>query len=349
MPNARALLLVLLPFCLLLVVVTPADVASRVIPKAVKRKDSIFHGLAFLPDGKSALIGDTQGYLAIWDLAPPRLRVELARGNYDEGAPSSATTITVTPDGRRAFVRGPTSLNVYDLEKTTLIQRFPGGGLASPDGKWVVCAKKAEEGLGIQLHDMRADRAVWSLPLLAGGPMRFSIDSRLLLVPDMHCRAHQVVEVATGRLVSCYRPPEPNFVRTRFSPTGRYAVTNLGQLSGSELRVWEVATSREVLAITIKKHGITDLDFLPDGRLLTAGYTYGEEGRELQDARSELLFWDVGTGTVLRRINGTQFFGSGPKFALSADGRRALVGVDRRVSLWDLETGTGSWVIKSGK
>ncbi|MBV9124664.1 MAG: WD40 repeat domain-containing protein [Planctomycetes bacterium] len=108
------------------------------------------------------------------------------------------------------------------------------------------------------------------------------------------------------------------------SPDSRLA------LSGSEdktLRLWDVASGREIRLLEGHTDAVLAVAFSPDGKRALSGGT-----------DRILRLWDLTSGRQLRALEGhTERVSS---VAFSPDGKRALSGSwDQTVSLWDLETG----------
>jgi len=109
-----------------------------------------------------------------------------------------------------------------------------------------------------------------------------------------------------------------------FSPDGKAA------LSGSydkTLRLWDLATGREIRKFEGHSGGVTSVAFSPDGKAALSG-SYDQT----------LRLWDLVTGREIRKLEGH----SGPVFsvAFSPDGKAALSGSDdKTLRLWDLATG----------
>jgi WD40 repeat protein len=110
---------------------------------------------------------------------------------------------------------------------------------------------------------------------------------------------------------------------TGFSPDSRYYLATGQVESPHTVRVWEVATGRQVLEV----EGNECAAFTPNGKLLLAA---GPD--------KSLHLWETATGQEVRRFPGhTTWVAS---LVISPDGKLALSGAgDGTARLWDLETG----------
>ncbi|MGD0089819.1 MAG: protein kinase [Planctomycetota bacterium] len=109
-----------------------------------------------------------------------------------------------------------------------------------------------------------------------------------------------------------------------FSPDGKLA------LSGSwdrALKLWDVATGRELWTFTGHTAPVWGVAFSPDGKLALSG-----------SWDRTLKLWDVATGRELRTFSGHN--GAVRSVAFSPDGKVALSGSDdETLKLWDVGTG----------
>ena len=109
-----------------------------------------------------------------------------------------------------------------------------------------------------------------------------------------------------------------------FSPDGRYALSGSIDMS---LKLWEVATGREVRTFTGHSKGVTSVAFSPHGHYALSG-SYD----------MTLKLWEVATGREVRTFTGhSQYVTS---VAFSPDGQYALSGSkDNTLKLWEVATG----------
>jgi WD40 repeat protein len=109
-----------------------------------------------------------------------------------------------------------------------------------------------------------------------------------------------------------------------FAPDGKRAVTGSDDQT---VRVWEVASGKEMLRLSGHTEEALAVAFAPDGSRIISG------GRD-----RTLRLWDVATGKELRRFTGHTERITGVAFA--PDGRRLLsASGDGTVRLWDAESG----------
>jgi hypothetical protein len=174
-------------------------------------------------------------------------------------------------------------------------------------------------------------------------------------------------------LIRTFTGHSARVVSVAFSPDGRTA------LSGSwdkTLKLWEVATGKELRTFTGHSDHVLSVAFSPDGRTALSGSTFDDTlklwevatGKELHTfmGHSDFVFsvafspdghtalsgsgfddtlklWEVGTGKELRTFTGYSATGYSARVAsvaFSSDGRTALSGSHyKTLKLWEVATG----------
>jgi WD40 repeat protein len=124
-----------------------------------------------------------------------------------------------------------------------------------------------------------------------------------------------------------------------FSPDGRMLASGCAHSSDSSVKLWDVATWKEVHDLRdVPSIRISSLAFAPGGSSLAVGCDSGT-----------IQLWDIATAKEKARFKGTA--GSILSLAFSADGKTLAAGNfrDSTVSLWDLATGQTIGTLKGHK
>jgi WD40 repeat protein len=203
--------------------------------------------VAFSPDGKEALSGCSDGIARLWDVASGKelLTLETHKGGR-------AWTVAFTPDGRRAVTGGgnafenkgmtEASLRLWDLTTGKEIRKFQGhtkdvrSVAISPDGN----------------------------QLISG-----SFDGTMRLW-DLH----------TGKEIRRFDGPGHFVEAVRFTPDGKRAVCSYGprvieavydEDPRCSLRLWDLATGKELKQFKGHTGPVLSLAISGDGRFLVSG------------------------------------------------------------------------------
>jgi uncharacterized protein (TIGR03067 family) len=169
-----------------------------------------------------------------------------------------------------------------------------------------------------------------------------------------------------------------------FSPDGRYALSGSGFPEGRDrtLRLWDVASGKELRRYGLHSGVVQSVAFSPDGRYVVSGsgdqairlfdresgeevkrlptpgqnivnsVAFSRDGQHLlsggggQSTDDLVRLWDVVSGKEVLRFKGHKGFVTA--VALSPDGLRALTGsADRTARVWDVTTGREVWCLKA--
>ncbi len=152
------------------------------------------------------------------------------------------------------------------------------------------------------------------------------------------------------------------------SPDGKFALSAGGFNQAGELKLWEVATGREMRSFVVHAEVINSVTFSPDGKLALSGgdktlklwevssgreiraftghaeevtsVTFSPDGQfALSGSRDNTIqLWEVASGREIRRFTGHT--GDVTSVTFSPDGQFALSGSrDKTVKLWEVATG----------
>jgi WD40 repeat protein len=252
------------------------------------------------------------GLWAGWVALPPRSLVAWDTSIEPivgvEFSPDGTRLLAITTAGQNQFL-----LRLWDAATGRELVSLPGSDLLplsqfSPEGRWLVA--QVRPGV-ISIHDTGDGRLRHQITLLAGhDPADAQVDDLQITRDGRTLAAYvkrnppevQLWDLEAGRLnatiVGAITP-------MAFNPDGRTLATSLsranpGDMTESRLRLWDVASGRDVTSLRDLPHTETGaIAFSPDGRLLAVG---GQSGIGVWELTSGRLRARLGTRDVPWRM-----------------------------------------------
>jgi len=256
------------------------------------------------------------------------------------GHPADVTAIVFSADGRYIASGGVDgSVIIWEAAGGSIHARLAGHtatieGLAfSPDGQWLVTAGDDDAlnlwnvATGDLLHDYSDFTAE------VGGPA-FSPDGSLLAFTDGTVHVWQLTfTTENGSTTVANREIYniPGAASETFSPDG----TQLAGISGTQIKIWDAATGRELRSLVGHTDWVMGIAYSPDGRSLASTSLDGTA-----------KIWDLGPGDEVLAVRGS-VTNYGTRVVYSPDGRLfATNGGDGSATLWDALTGMPRLVLR---
>jgi len=206
-----------------------------------------------------------------------------------------------------------TSVRLWDASTGRELRRFAGhkgpieAVVFGPTGERILTA---DTGGKARLWDQRSGKLIAEAQVgSVREPVAFSEDGRIFLA--FGPGGIGVYDAATGgltRRIEAGKADRSGFSTARFEPGGRRIVTTA--LLSKEVRIWDVATGRQVGSLTDQQGYVVDAVPLPDGAHILTGSNDGT-----------VRLWAAGTGREALR-----FLAPGPVHGiiLSPNGKRCI-------------------------
>jgi WD40 repeat protein len=260
--------------------------------------------IAFLPGGKVLAAGLAEQAVCVWEVSPGR---DLTPRDAHPGAVGAVgfsrdgkAVLTAACDGARVW-EAATGKGLRHITPPTGEGRQPDGSeggrycTLSPDGKYLLCQNLPHDE-GLQVVDLADGEHVCDLMVNRfyrdlGVPGAFAADGTTFAAltsgppQDSWGPGARVWDLSSGREIWGLKAPlGDQHNRLALSLDGKVMAAAAGARGRDEpgkLRLWVVATGKELGAFTLPDDGVTALAFSPDGALLAAGE---QGGARLYDA-----------------------------------------------------------------
>ncbi len=306
--------------------------------------------VAFHPDGRALISGGRQpGDVKIWDLTRPVEYEVLAGGGGWALAFDEYDRLKRLTHAGRIQTHEPKTGRSEQGPRVDLIQKWISPAkLAAFSGDGRLLAAVSSDLRSVKVFDASTGGEIVVMRGLETLPRRLAVsrDGRRVAAATMPgrsgtARAVRVWDALSGQVLADFRPNAPAGAghlcgSVALSADGRLVafddyqqpgVDGPGNPVAARVRVFDVASSQELLAVGAAERGIGCLAFSPDGLLIAAG---GADGR--------VLVWETATG---RQRCDDHLELSSLELAFSPDSRR-LAAVNREVvTIWDIQTGKG--------
>jgi WD40 repeat protein/serine/threonine protein kinase len=280
-------------------------------------------GVAFSPDGKTALSGATDQTVILWDLATGEAIRRL------DGHKEGVQCVAFSPDGQTALSgSNDDTLILWNLATGQPVRTFVGHDgdvLAvafSPDG---TTALSSSRDFALILWDVATAQRLrvfkkHTQPVLA---VAFSPDGKTALSASSDTTLI-LWDVTTGQDIRVFQGHTGEVFSVAFSPDGKTALSGSGD---NTLILWNVETAQPIHTYAGHTREVFAVAFSPDGETALSGSRDNKVG-----------LWDVKTGRLRNFLIGHGGAVTSVKF--SPDGRTILSGSeDTKLRLWDSTNG----------
>ncbi|MDQ2855992.1 MAG: WD40 repeat domain-containing protein, partial [Acidobacteriota bacterium] len=298
--------------------------------------------IAFSRDGRviAAAAGDNS--VKIWDVITGReVQTLAAQQGSITASLAGVYFIAFSADSRVVTISD--AIRVWDQTTGRELRSIPleslsvsglmggeGGAALSPDGNQLALIFAEGSGAQIKFWDLATGREARAVNLsdkeLESAELSFAPDGHLFVAGTVN-KHLKLWDLTTKGKERDLGPTTAEFDLIKFSRDGRL----LALSEGYTVRLWEVATGRELSPLKAPNSGI----FAGQGRVFAC---FAEDSKRIATSGFDTptMLWESDTGKQLIKMNGRTNMAY--KVAFSADGHQLSSGGRTR---WDLRTGRG--------
>jgi WD40 repeat protein/serine/threonine protein kinase len=269
------------------------DLDTRKLRAPLQGHSQMVVGLSFTSDGKTLASTGHDSTIRFWDTAGGKL-LHVLRGTR-----VASDAIAFSPDDQRLAAGGVDgTIRIWDVATRAISAVLRGHtgkitGVAFPDGRTLISSSR--DGT-VKLWDVvpRPDPNVVMHDQVVGSSVAFSNDGKILAMGTQSDYTIRLWNTESHQwLDNPLRGHKFHISYVSFSRDGRL----LGSTGFDKtLRLWDVATHRQVAEFTHNFDQVVSCDFSPDGKLVASStYLTG----------TETLVWDIATGQKVKQLPAT--------------------------------------------
>jgi WD40 repeat protein len=294
--------------------------AARKEARTVGMTGNTAAGIAWAPDGKTLVFGNSDGKTYSWNRTEGKLRVfQETIGPY---------YLAWSPDGKTiALALGTGAIHLVDAESGKLLKSLPrtgGGGLSipsglfwSPDSKSLACGSAQQ----VQVWDVATAKALHTREVAASTRLQWSPGRPIL--SGIGDKTLNLWDAATLKRLTAVEGHTLAINVAAFSPKGDVLATGSADKT---VRLWNASSGKLLHTLEGHKEAVNALAWSPDSLVVASGAA---------DKTAKL--WRAATGESLRTLEGHETPVSA--VAWSPDSKILATADAQVVKLWK----TDSW------
>jgi len=191
-----------------------------------------------------------------------------------------------------------------------------------PDGRGVLAIGGRVEIWNVGEGELQTEHQVSDSSIVS---VALRKDGKALLLADRSGNVHQW-DIERKEILHSWNTKQPGLCRAHYSPDQKRVLTT--GASPPTLKQWDLATGRELIAVTGSMHSFREGIYGPDGKTAIVDGSNG--------SGPLLAHYDLSDGKLLKQwLN--DYYTHARSLALSADGKRLLVGSRHKATEWLLD------------